>query len=142
MPIAASEFTLFYSKNTGKNNDYKNELWMVKPDGSENKAVMNKCGHGNCEIVKLMPDRQAIVLIDDLNREFNYQVYLKHITGKGNLVQLTHYKKGVINFAVSPDGKEIIYNVLPDNITGRAERTMYRLPIESGKPVYVGKNCK
>ena len=81
-------------------------------------------------------------MIDDLNREFNYQIYLKYITGKGNLVQLTHYKKGVINFAVSPDGKEIIYNVLPDNITGRAERAMYRLPIESGKPVYVGKNCK
>ena len=133
VPLGATEQYLLFV--------YDKELWWMARNGAKQECLVKGQGHASYDASKLLPNHRSVLFVDDREKSFIYNLYLKKLNGDGTIKQLTRcdeYCRSVPD--VSPDGKHVVYIGEPKGQPRNGKGYLRIVDIDSGEIRTIGTN--
>ncbi len=135
-PIAITKnLEIVYVKN---NEESRNEIYVMDIQGNNHKYIYGGTTNGVGNIC-LSPDEKSVLFTDDIVSEYRYDIYLLDLN-KGKPTRLTFEEGYIFDFAVSSDGKYLIYMKDKKSAPRRGKCEIYLTPIDAWERKLVIKN--
>ena len=121
--------------------NYKDEIWSMKSDGKDVKCLTRQEFQMDCVWEpQITPDKTRAVFVawDKKTGRYHYQLFSLDLCNHFQIEQITHEKKNVSGYDISPDGKYIVVLLREDR--GRGKGDIGIVPVVGGVVKIIGRN--
>lgn len=126
---------IIYVKVNEKN---RNEIYIMDIQGNNHKYIYGGTTNG-IENACLSPDERSVLFIDDRTSKYEYEVYSLDINERSPR-RLTFENGYIFDFAISSDGKYLIYMKDKKGAPRRGKCEIYLTPVDTWERKLIIKN--
>jgi len=119
--------------------NYEDEIWSMKFDGKDVQCLARQEFQMGCIWEpQITPDKTKVFFVAWNKKTGRYQLFSLDLCNHFQIKQITHEKKNVNGYNISPDSKYIVVLLTEDR--GRGKGDIGIVPVEGGAAKIIGKN--